>query len=459
MLRERYMHPNGQMPAYEWNFGDVNPPVHAWSTIFIYRQEKAQRGVGDIKWLKACFQKLLLNFTWWVNRKDRQGRNVFEGGFLGLDNIGVFDRSAPLPTGGFLEQADGTAWMALFAHNMLEIAKELAMTDEDYLDMVMKFLEHGTWITASLENLGGGIGMWDEEDGFYYDVLRRPDGQAMRLKVRSMVGLLPLCAATVFEPKLRQKYPIIDERFRRFLDARPELCAACHDPKIPGVGGRRLFAVLSSAKLRRVMEKMLDEDEFLGPHGIRSLSRYHEKHPYVMHVGSNEYRVSYLPGESDTGMFGGNSNWRGPVWLPVNFLIIRALVHFYSYYGDSFLVECPARSGRQMNLYQVAEEIATRISRIFLKDKDGRRPLYGATDIFQNDPHWRDYLLFYEYFHGDSGAGLGASHQTGWTGIIARLMHVFATSTAQEVLELGSAAFQNVTDSVWSEQLNVTGVH
>jgi hypothetical protein len=458
MLRERYLHPNGQMPAYEWNFGDVNPPVHAWATIFIYRQEKAQRGAGDTKWLKSCFQKLLLNFTWWVNRKDRFGRNVFEGGFLGLDNIGVFDRSAPLPTGGHLEQADGTAWMALFAHNMLEIAKELAMAHEEYLDMVLKFLEHGTWITASLVHLGGGIGMWDEEDGFYYDVLRLPDGRATRLKIRSLVGLLPLCAATVFEPALRKKYPVIDSRFRRFLNARPELCSACHNPNVPGAGGRRLFAVLDENKLRRVLKTMLNEDEFFGPYGIRSLSRYHEKHPYVMHVGGQEYRVSYLPAESDTGMFGGNSNWRGPVWLPVNFLIIRALLNYYSYYGNDFLIECPTGSGHRMNLYQVAEELAARLSRIFLKDKDGHRPVYGDTKIFQEDPHWRDYVLFYEYFHGDNGAGLGASHQTGWTGVIARLMHIFATSTAEEMLELGSQALINETDSDWSERLNTPAV-
>ena len=459
MLRERYMHPNGQMPAYEWNFGDVNPPVHAWATIFLYQQEKAQRGEGDVKWLKSCFQKLLLNFTWWVNRKDRCGRNVFEGGFLGLDNIGVFDRSAPLPTGGYLEQADGTAWMALFSHNMLEIAKELAMTDEDYLDMVMKFLEHGTWITASLVHLGGDIGMWDEEDGFYYDVLRRPDGQAMRLKVRSMVGLLPLCAATVFEPRLREKYPVIDRRFRRFIESRPELSAACHLPDVPGVGGRRLFAVLNDNKLRRVLEKMLDEDEFLGPYGIRSLSRYHERHPYVMHVDGREYRVEYLPAESDSGMFGGNSNWRGPVWVPVNILIIRALLNYYSYYGDDFLIECPTGSGRRMNLYQVAEELGARLTRIFLKDKDGRRPVYGATEVFQNDPHWRDYVLFYEYFHGDNGAGLGAGHQTGWTGCIARIMHLFATSTAEEVLDLGSRAVHAEAESGWAERLNAAAAH
>ncbi len=437
MLRERYMHPNGQIPAYEWNFGDVNPPVHAWATIFTYHLDLAEKGEGDIKWLKNCFQKLVLNFTWWVNRKDRTGRNVFEGGFLGLDNIGVFDRSAPLPTGGYLEQADGTAWMALFADNMLEIAIELAMQDEDYSEMVTKFLEHDVWITSSLVHLGGDIGMWDEEDGFFYDVLRLPDGQAQRLKVRSMVGLLPLCAATVFEPQVFTRFPEVERRFKRFLDARPELRTACHDPLKIGVAGRHLFSVMDETKLRRVLAKMLDEEEFLSPFGIRSLSRYHAGQPYVFHTGGQEYRVEYLPAESDSGMFGGNSNWRGPVWIPVNDLIIRALLQYYLYYGNDLSVECPTRSGRQMNLYQVAEEIGRRLASIFEKDKDGRRPIYGGTRKFQEDPHWRDCLLFSEYFNGDNGAGLGASHQTGWTGGIARIMHLFATLTPERALAGG----------------------
>ena len=440
MLEEHYMHPNGQIPAYEWNFGDVNPPVHAWSTIFIYRLDKLRRGEGDTKWLKSCFQKLLLNFTWWVNRKDRSGRNVFEGGFLGLDNIGVFDRSAPLPTGGHLEQADGTAWMALYADNMLEIAIELAMTDEDYMGMVLKFLEHDMWITSSLVQLGVGTGMWDEEDGFFYDVLRLPDGHTERLKVRSMVGLLPLCAATSFSGELLAKYPDVESRFLWFMEARPELAARCHDPRKVGVAGRHLFAVLDETKLRRVLAKMLDEDEFLSPYGIRSLSHFHAEHPYVFRAGGQEYRVPYLPAESDSGMFGGNSNWRGPIWMPVNTLIIRSLLHYYAFYGNDFTVECPTGSGRQMNLYQVAEEISHRLASIFLKDKNGRRPVYGGAGKFQDDPHWRDLLLFYEYFHGDNGAGLGASHQTGWTGIIARAMHLFATTTAEQVLALGKLA-------------------
>jgi hypothetical protein len=440
MLRERYMHPNGQIPAYEWNFGDVNPPVHAWSTIFTFLLEKVQKGEGDRDWLKSCFQKLLLNFTWWVNRKDRSGRNVFEGGFLGLDNIGVFDRSAPLPTGGYLEQADGTAWMALFCQNMLQIAVELARTDPDYVDMALKFCEHFLWIASALGHMGGDTGMWDEEDGFFYDVLRLPDGRAQRLKVRSMVGLLPVCATTVFDGEFLKQQPEIRERLLWFLESRPELLASIHDPMKTGIAGRRLACILDETKLRRVLAKMLDENEFLSQYGIRSLSRFHADHPYVMHVGGQEYRVSYLPAESDTGMFGGNSNWRGPIWMPVNALLIRALLNYYIYFGNDFTVECPTGSGRHMNLYQVAEEIARRLANIFLKDKDGRRPVYGGSRKFQEDPHWRDCLLFYEYFHGDNGAGLGASHQTGWTGIIARALHLFATTTPEQVLQLGAKA-------------------
>ncbi len=441
MLRERYMHPNGQIPAYEWNFGDVNPPVHAWSTIFTYRLEQGMKGEGDTEWLKSCFQKLLLNFTWWVNRKDRSGRNLFEGGFLGLDNIGVFDRSAPLPTGGYLEQADGTAWMALFCQNMLEIAAELSLTDPDYADMSLKFVEHYLWIASSMTHLGENTGMWDEEDGFFYDVLRLPNGQAQRLKVRSMVGLLPLCSATMFDGVAMAMYPEVAERLLRFLDARPEIRTAIHDPLKTGVAGRRLASILDETKLRRVLAKMLDEKEFLSEFGIRSLSRCHADHPYVFHVGDREYCVSYLPAESDSGMFGGNSNWRGPIWMPVNALIVRALLQYYAYYGNDFTVECPTGSGRQMNLYQIAEEISRRLASIFLKNKDGRRPVYGGTVKFQEDPHWRDYLQFFEYFHGDIGAGLGANHQTGWTGIIARLMHLFATLKPERILAGGKRAY------------------
>jgi hypothetical protein len=440
MVRERYMHPNGQIPAYEWNFGDVNPPVHAWSTIFTYRNEVIARGEGDRDWLKSVFQKLLLNFTWWVNRKDRTGKNVFEGGFLGLDNIGVFDRSAPLPTGGHLEQADGTAWMCLFCENMLEIAGVLAMTDPDYVDMALKFVQHFMWIASSMTNVGGGSGMWDEEDGFFYDVLRHPDGRSERLKVRSMVGLLPLCAATNFEGQLLAKYPEVADRLLNFLRARPELRTAIHDPLLQGVGGRRLASILNEEKLRRVLSKLLDENEFLSEFGIRSLSKFHEKHPYVFCAGGQEYRVNYLPAESDTGMFGGNSNWRGPIWMPVNGLIVRALLQYYSFYGDAFKIECPTGSGRMMTLYQVAEEISRRLANMFLRDRDGHRPVFGGAKKFRDDPHWRDYVLFYEYFHGDNGAGLGASHQTGWTGIVARLMQLFATATPEMVLRTGKFA-------------------
>jgi hypothetical protein len=440
MLQGSYLHPSGQLPAYEWNFGDVNPPVHAWSTIFTYRLDKARTGEGDLEWLERSFQKLLLNFTWWVNRKDRSGNNAFEGGFLGLDNIGVFDRSAPLPTGGHLEQADGTAWMAIYCQNMLEIAAELTMTKPAYADLAQKFAEHFLWIASALIHAGDDTGMWDEEDGFFYDVLRLPDGRSQRLKVRSMVGLLPLCAATVFEGQVAAAHPEIARRFRQFLEARRELSDFIHDPMKRGQGGSLLASVLNETKLRRVLATMLDENEFLSEYGIRSLSRHHAEHPYVFRVGDQEYRVSYNSAESDTGMFGGNSNWRGPIWMPVNLLLIRGLLQYFMYYGKEFTVECPTGSGRFMTLYGVAEEITRRLTSIFLRGADGRRPVYGGTRKFQEDPHWRDLLLFYEYFHGDNGAGLGASHQTGWTGAVARAMHLFATMTPERMLEVGKAA-------------------
>jgi hypothetical protein len=440
MLRENYLHPNGQIPAYEWNFSDVNPPVHPWATIFTYRLEKARAGTGDIAWLERSFQKLLLNFTWWINRKDRSGKNAFEGGFLGLDNIGVFDRSSPLPTGGYLEQADGTAWMALFSLNMLEISVELALEKPAYADMALKFIHHFVSIASATIHAGGNTGMWDEEDGFFYDVLQLPDGSAQRLKVRSMVGLLPLCAVTVFEGEFREKYPEVMKRFQSFLDARPELVTFIHDPGKLGQAGRRLGSILDETKLRRVLSKMLDENEFLSPYGIRSLSRFHAEHPFVFNVGGQEYRVPYLPGESDTGMFGGNSNWRGPIWMPVNALIIRALLQYYAYYGDTFTIECPTGSGKKMNLYQVAENLSQRLTNMFLKDKHGRRPVNGGEPKFQEDPHWHDCIHFYEYFHGDYGTGLGANHQTGWTGVIARLMHLFGTTSAEKIQQLGKAA-------------------
>jgi hypothetical protein len=440
VLTDPYLHPNGQIPAYEWNFGDVNPPVHAWSTYFTYTLGKVQTGRGDDEWLERIFHRLALNFTWWVNRKDRTGNNAFEGGFLGLDNIGVFDRSAPLPTGGYLEQADGTAWMALFCQNMVQIAAQLTLSRPAYADMALKFVEHFLWIANGLMRAGGGLGMWDEEDGFFYDILQLPDGHAERLKVRSMVGLLPLCAVTVFDGKVLEKYPELRSRFVNFLEARPELRRFVHDPLEVGVSGRRLASILEETKLRRVLATMLDEREFLSPYGLRALSRYHAEHPYVFRVAGQEYSVPYLPAESDSGMFGGNSNWRGPIWMPVNLLIIRALLQYYTYYGDDFTVECPTGSGRHMTLYQVAEELTRRLSSIFLRDKDGRRPVYGGARKFQEDPYWRHYILFYEYFHGDNGAGLGASHQTGWTGAVARAMHLFATSTSEEFLKLGTVA-------------------
>jgi hypothetical protein len=441
MLRNYYLHANGQIPAYEWNFSDVNPPVHAWATIFLYRTHQALHGEQDLEFLKRSFAKLALNFTWWVNRKDRFGKNLFSGGFLGLDNIGVFDRSAPLPTGGHLEQADGTAWVALFCQNMLEIGVELAAHDSTYEEMAIKFVDHFFWIARAMNGTGPD-GMWDEEDGFYYDVLQLPDGGAERLKVRSLVGLLPLCATTVVEPWQRERVPrlleIAAERFRQM----PELRESLHPlgPDYFGMGERSLIALLKPQRLRRILSRMLDENEFLSSYGIRSLSRHHADHPYVVHVGDQEYRVQYLPGESDSGMFGGNSNWRGPIWMPSNALLIRALLSFYCYYGDSFKVECPTGSGKWMNLFEVAKEIANRLSRIFLRDENGRRPLYGGTEKFQTDPHWKDYVLFYEYFHGDNGAGLGASHQTGWTGLVAKLIELFGRIDGEQLLAGGKTA-------------------
>ncbi len=441
MLKNVYLHPSGQMPAYEWNFSDVNPPVHAFATLFLHLTEQARRGETDLDFLRTTFNKLLLNFTWWVNRKDRFGKNVFEGGFLGLDNIGVFDRSAPLPTGGHLEQADGTAWMALFSQNMLEIAAELAVHDPNYEEMVIKFIEHFCYIAAGM-NRPGADGMWDEEDGFYYDLLCLPDGSSQRLKVRSMVGLLPLCAATVIEKRQREHLPRALAQMLERLRRMPELTATMHPtgPGHLGVSERGLIALVNPERLRRILEKMLDENEFLGPHGIRSLSKFHEKNPFIFHVHGEEFRVDYLPAESNTGMFGGNSNWRGPVWMPVNAMIIRALLNFYLYYGDTFAIDCPTGSGNRMNLFEVAREISDRLTRIFLRDEHGRRPVYGGTEKFQSDPHWRDHILFYEYFHGDNGAGLGASHQTGWTGLVAKTIELFGLLDPETALGGGKQA-------------------
>ena len=436
MLRSLYAHPNGQIPAYEWNFSDVNPPVHAWATLFLYKIER-DLGREDIRFLERSFQGLTLNFNWWLNRKDPQGRNVFAGGFLGLDNIGVFDRSAPLPTGGSLEQADGTAWMAFYCQNMIEIALILADHDPIYEEYAFSYLQHFMWIAYAMDRIGDQHDeMWDETDGFYYDVLRLPDGTATRLKVRSMVGLLPLCATTMFEPDAVANHPRLMELIDLLRERYPEVLAqvAPTQEGYIGFGGRRLLSPLSKQRLERVLGYLLDENEFLSPYGIRSLSRYHQNHPFVFEAGGQVNTVAYLPAESNTGMFGGNSNWRGPVWMPVNGLIVRGLLNLYFFYGDDFTVECPTGSGQQMTLFEVARELTRRLASLFLRDDSGRRPVYGGTTRFQEDPHWRDYILFYEYFHGDNGAGLGASHQTGWTGVIARLLDIFGRVQAPDAL-------------------------
>jgi Glycosyl hydrolase family 63 C-terminal domain len=443
MLNEFYLHPTGQIPAYEWNFSDVNPPVHAWASIFLYRSEQVLHGKGDVVFLERSFPKLMLNFSWWVNRKDRFGQNLFEGGFLGLDNIGVFDRSAPLPTGGSLQQADGTAWVCMFAQNMLEIAVELTAHNPAYEDMAVKFAEHFVWIAVAMNQIGNE-GMWDEEDGFYYDLLRLPDGSIRRLKVRSMVGLLPLCATTITEQWQRERAPRVTSVLLDRVQRMPELVNSIHatGPGNWGLANRGILALVNEDRLRRILTRMLDEREFLSPYGVRALSRYHEDHPYKVHVDGREYQVKYLPAESDNGMFGGNSNWRGPVWMPMNVLVIRALLQFYLYYGDKFKIECPTGSGNLMNLFAVAREISDRLTRIFLRDESGRRPVYGGTEKFQTDPQWKDYILFHEYFHGDNGAGLGASHQTGWTGLVATLMELFGHADPQQLLDAGKRNYK-----------------
>jgi hypothetical protein len=439
VLREIYMHPSGQIPAYEWNYSDTNPPVHAWAVLFLHRFGQILGESSDIDFLKRAFLKLELNFNWWVTREDRSGKNVFEGGFLGLDNIGVFDRSAPLPTGGYLEQADGTGWVAFFCQNMIDLSVEIAAVDRSFLDMCAKYVEHFFWIASGM-NRTGPDGMWDEEDGFYYDVLRLPDGSARRLKVRSMVGLIPLCATTVVEQWQRDVVQPVMHAWNSRMQRMPELMESVHatGPGHLGVANRGILALVNEKRLRRILTRMLDEKEFLSPFGIRALSRAHLEKPYVFGVGSQDYAVGYLPSESDTGMFGGNSNWRGPIWMPVNVLLIRALLQYYLYYGDNFKIECPTGSGRLMNLYEVSKEIAARLTRIFLRDAQGHRPVYGGTEKFQTDPQWRDHILFYEYFNGDNGAGLGASHQTGWTGVIARLIQLYGIVDPQKLLQTGT---------------------
>ena len=420
LLQDRYLHPNGQIPAYEWNFSDVNPPLHAWSALYLYEREREIRGQGDVEFLERVFQRLLTNFTWWVNRKDPDDRNLFQGGFLGLDNIGVFDRSAPLPGGGSLEQADGTAWMALYCQAMLQIALELTRRDLAYKNMAAKFTQHFVWIAAAM-NPPDGDALWDEQDGFYYDVMRMPDGSTQQLRVRSLVGLLPLCAATVIEPEMLERVPDLMTRLEAFIAEYQDSIPALAQRPGPSTTGSRMPALVGEARLRRILAIMLDESEFLGPHGIRAISRYHAEHPYIFDIAGQRFRVDYEPAESHTGMFGGNSNWRGPIWFPMNIIILRGLRQMHKYYGDNLKVECPTGSGNEMNLLEVAQEIGRRLASIFVRGADGRRPVYGGIELFQTDPHWNDLLQFHEYFHGDNGAGLGASHQTGWTGLVALL--------------------------------------
>ena len=435
LTREWYMHPNGQMPAYEWAFGDVNPPVHAWATWRVYQIDRKQSGKGDLEFLERVFHKLMLNFTWWVNRKDAEGRNVFQGGFLGLDNIGVFDRSAQLPTGGHIDQADGTSWMAMYALNLMRIALELAQHNRVYEDVATKFFEHFLHIAEAMAHIGGGegqggVGLWDDHDKFFYDVLHLPDGSMTPLKVRSMVGLIPLFAVETLEPELLEKVPEFKRRLEWFLSYRPDLAALVSHWNEPGRGSRRLLSLLRGHRMKKIIRRLLDETEFLSPYGVRALSKAHESEPYVYRLHGMDLKVDYQPAESNTYAFGGNSNWRGPIWMPVNFLIIESLQKFHHYYGDEFKVECPTGSGQFVTLAEAANELAQRLTRIFLMDDRGERPVFSLHPKMQRDPHFRDYLLFFEYFHGDSGRGVGASHQTGWTGLIAKLLMPRYTRTA-----------------------------
>jgi hypothetical protein len=430
-LEDRYQRADGAIPAYEWNFSDVNPPVHAYATLRVYQFEKAHRhGQGDVEFLSWMFERLGRNYEWWVQRKSVDGEDVFHGGFLGLDNIGVFDRSSALPTGGHLEQSDGTAWMVLYAQTMLSMALELSRNDPSYEERALYFFDQVVTIAAAVDKLGDNEDeIWDEEDGFFYDVLRFPDGRATRLKIRSLVGLLMMAAVTVFESQTLAALPRLRERLHE---------VACgeignfHCPAQPGHADRRMLAILDEDKLRRVLSRVLDEDEFLSPYGIRSMSRHHLENPYVFHWEGEEHVVRYLPAESDSSMFGGNSNWRGPIWMPPNYLMMRALLQLYSFYGDAFTIECPTGSGRSCTLFEVAQELGRRVTGILLPDDEGRRPVFGGVDLFQNDPHWRDHLLFFEYFHGDNGAGVGASHQTGWTGMVATIMSTLGRLVAAD---------------------------
>jgi hypothetical protein len=424
LTREWYMHPNGQLPAYEWAFGDVNPPVQAWAAWRVFSIDRKLRGdIGDLGFLERVFHKLMLNFTWWVNRKDAQGRNIFQGGFLGLDNIGLVDRSAPLPTGGFINQADGTGWMAMYSLNLLRIALELARHNPVYQDVATKFFEHFLQIASAMTDIAGkGIGLWDDQDEFYYNVLSLPDGEAVVVKVASLVGLIPLFAVETLEPELLASVPEFGARLQWVLEHRPDLARLVSRWNEPGRGERRLLSLMRGHRLKRVLRRMLDESEFLSNYGVRALSRRYLDHPYVLSREGREFSISYEPAESHSGLFGGNSNWRGPIWFPVNFLIIESLQKFHHYYGDDFKVECPTGSGKFSTLNDVAKELSQRLARIFLRDSGGRRPVFGGTEKFQHDPNWCDLLNFYEYFHGDNGAGIGACHQTGWTGLIAKLL-------------------------------------
>ena len=428
LTREWYMHPNGQLPAYEWAFGDVNPPVHGWATWRVFQMDRKRRRLtkkddpGDLAFLERVFHKLMLNFTWWVNRKDAEGRNVFQGGFLGLDNIGVFDRSAPLPTGGYINQSDGTSWMAMYSLNLMRIALELAQHDHVYEDIATKFFEHFLHIAEAMTNAGDGMGLWNDEDGFYYDVLNLPDGQMLPLKVRSMVGLIPLFAVETLDPELLAKVPAFTARLDWFLNYRPNLSALVSRWNEPGTGERRLLSLLRGSRMKKLLRRMLDESEFLSDYGVRALSRHHREHPYTLEWNGDRFSVEYQPGESTSGLFGGNSNWRGPIWMPVNYLIIESLQKFHHYYGDDFKIECPTGSGRYLSIDEVATELSGRLTRIFLRNENEERPVFGNDRRLQDDPNFRDHVLFHEYFHGDTGRGVGASHQTGWTGLIAKLL-------------------------------------
>lgn len=422
LMREWYMHPSGQLPAYEWAFGDVNPPVQAWSALRVFRIDKKRRGKGDYDFLERMFHKLLLNFTWWVNRKDKQDRHLFQGGFLGLDNIGLFDRNATLPDGGFLDQADGTAWMGFYCLNLMSMALELAEVRPAYEDVASKFFEHFTYIGRAMTTIGGDQEMWNEEDGFFYDVLCYPDGRHRELRVRSMVGIIPLFAVDTLDPSVFDRFHGFRERVEWFTSNCPDLVATLASVEVPGVGERRLLAVADEERLRAALRRILDESEFLSPFGIRSVSKFHEANPFRLAVNGTDYEIGYEPAESSTGLFGGNSNWRGPVWFPVNYLLIEALQKFDFYFGPTFRIEFPTGSGQEMTLAEVAAELSRRLSRLFLRDEEGRRPAHGGEERYHSDPHWKDLVLFYEYFHGDTGRGLGASHQTGWTGLVAKLL-------------------------------------